>query len=138
MIPQRVEMKGTVRTLSKEMRDLAEDRLTTLATGLAASFGASATVDYQRNYPVTVNHPEQTEFAALVATKVSGGCAYADLVMGGEDFSFMLEERPGAYILTGNGASAALHHPEYDFDDEAIPVGCSWWAGIIEERMPAA
>ncbi len=138
VIPQRVEMKGTVRTLSKEMRDLAEDRLTTLATGLAASFGASATVDYQRNYPVTVNHPEQTEFAALVATKVSGGCAYADLVMGGEDFSFMLEERPGAYILTGNGASAALHHPEYDFDDEAIPVGCSWWAGIIEERMPAA
>lgn len=138
VIPQRVEMKGTVRTLSKDMRDLAEDRLTALVTGIASSFGATATVDYQRNYPVTVNHPEQTAFAAEVAAKISGNCAQADLVMGGEDFSFMLEERPGAYILTGNGPSAALHHPEYDFDDEAIPVGCSWWAGIIEERMPAA
>lgn len=138
VIPQRVELKGTVRTLSKDMRDLAENRLTALATGIAESFGGTATVDYQRNYPVTVNHPEQTEFAAQVAAKISGSCSHAELVMGGEDFSFMLEERPGAYILMGNGSSAALHHPEYDFDDEAIPVGCSWWAGIIEERMPAA
>ena len=79
----------------------------------------------------------QTEFAAEVARSVSGDCAPADLVMGGEDFAFMLEERPGAYILMGNGPTAALHHPEYNFDDEAIPAGCSWWAEIVEQRMPA-
>lgn len=138
VIPQRVEMKGTVRTLSNHMRDLVEERLVKLATSVAEGFGAKAEVEYDRNYPVTVNHLEQTEFAAEVARKVAGNCADAELVMGGEDFSFMLEERPGAYILMGNGSSAALHHPEYNFDDEAIPVGCSWWAGIIEERMPAA
>ena len=138
VIPQRVALKGTVRTLSSEMRDLAEERITALANGIASSFGGTADVDYQRNYPVTVNHTEQTEFAADVARKVSGDCHPAPLVMGGEDFSFMLEERPGAYIVMGNGSSAALHHPEYDFDDEAIPHGCSWWAGIVEERMPAA
>jgi hippurate hydrolase len=91
-----------------------------------------------RNYPVTVNHPDQTEFAAEVARAVSGDCADAEQVMGGEDFAFMLEERPGAYILMGNGPSAALHHPAYDFNDEAIPAGCSWWAEVVERRMPAA
>jgi len=69
---------------------------------------------------------------------VSGSCADADLVMGGEDFSYMLEERPGAYILMGNGPSAALHHPKYNFNDEAIPAGCSYWAELVEHRMPAA
>ena len=81
---------------------------------------------------------EQTEFAADVARKVSGNCDDAALVMGGEDFAFMLEERPGAYILVGNGDSASVHHPEYNFNDEAIPAGCSWWAEIVENRMPAA
>ena len=138
VIPQRVKMKGTVRTMSAEMRDLAEERMTRLVTGVAESFGATAVLNYDRNYPVTVNHEAQTEFAARVATEVAGGCGQADLVMGGEDFSYMLEERPGAYILMGNGPSAALHHPRYNFDDEAIPAGCSWWAGIIEQGMPAA
>ena len=85
-----------------------------------------------------VNHEEQTEFAADVARSVSGACEEAPLVMGGEDFAFMLEERPGAYILVGNGDTAPVHHPEYDFTDEAIPAGCSWWAEIVEQRMPAA
>ncbi len=138
VIPQRAQIKGTVRSMSNAMRDLAEERLTKLAEGVALSFGAVARVNYMRNYPVTVNHPIQTDFAADVAKSVSGDCSDAELVMGGEDFAFMLEERPGAYILMGNGDSAALHHPEYNFDDEAIPAGCSWWAEIVEQRMPAA
>ena len=105
---------------------------------MAAALGCVATVDYTRNYPVMVNSEEQTEFAADVARAVSGDCADAPLVMGGEDFAFMLEERPGAYILVGNGDTAAVHHPKYNFNDEAIPAGCSWWAEIIERRMPAA
>ncbi len=138
VIAQRVDMKGTVRTMSPEMRDLAEDRLKAICTGVAASFGATADVTYYRGYPCMVNHEDQTAFAADVAKSVSGDCEYAPLVMGGEDFAFMLEERPGAYILVGNGDTASVHHPEYDFNDEAIPAGCSWWAEIVEQRMPAA
>ena len=138
VIPQSVHLKGTVRTMSPEMRDLAESRLTAIAEQVSAAMGGSAEVRYQRNYPVMVNHPEQTEFAAEVARAVSGDCDEAPLVMGGEDFAFMLEERPGAYILVGNGDTAAVHHPEYNFTDEAIPAGCSWWAEIVERRMPAA
>ena len=138
VIPQNVHLKGTVRTMSPEMRDLAETRLTAIAEQVSAAMGCVADVKYQRNYPVMVNHPEQTEFAAEVATAVSGSCEEAPLVMGGEDFAFMLEERPGAYSLVGNGESASVHHPEYNFNDEAIPAGCSWWAEIVERRMPAA
>jgi hippurate hydrolase len=138
VIPQSVHLKGTVRTLSTAMRDLAETRLTAIAEQVSAAMGCTADVRYQRNYPVMVNHPEQTEFAAEVARAVSGDCDDAPLVMGGEDFAFMLEERPGAYILVGNGDTAAVHHPEYNFTDEAIPAGCSWWAEIVERRMPAA
>ncbi|KQI72823.1 amidohydrolase [Loktanella sp. 5RATIMAR09] len=138
VIAQRVHLKGTVRTMSTAMRDLAEKRLRAIAEGTAATFGAKAEVTYYRGYPVMVNHEEQTEFAAQVARSVSGACNDAPLVMGGEDFAFMLEERPGAYILVGNGDTAAVHHPEYNFADEAIPAGCSWWAEIVEQRMPAA
>ncbi|WP_127561700.1 M20 aminoacylase family protein [Nioella ostreopsis] len=138
VIPQSVHLKGTVRTLSTAMRDLAETRLTAIAEQVSSAMGCTADVRYQRNYPVMVNHPEQTEFAAEVARAVSGDCDDAPLVMGGEDFAFMLEERPGAYILVGNGDTAAVHHPEYNFTDEAIPAGCSWWAEIVERRMPAA
>lgn len=138
VIPQRATLKGTIRTMSAEMRDLAEMRLNKIATGVAGSFGAEARVHYERNYPVMTNHEEQTEFAAKVAASVSGTCEEAPLIMGGEDFAFMLEERPGAYILVGNGPGAAVHHPEYNFNDDAIPAGCSWWAGIIEQRLPAA
>jgi hippurate hydrolase len=138
VIPQRVNLSGTVRTLSPEVRDLAEKRIGEICQGVAATFGGSVTVDYIRNYPVMVNSDEQTEFAAEMARNVSGDCADAPLVMGGEDFAFMLEERPGAYILVGNGDTAMVHHPEYNFNDDAIPAGCSWFAEIAEQRMPAA
>ncbi|MDB4198008.1 M20 family metallopeptidase [Ascidiaceihabitans sp.] len=137
VIAQRTHMKGTVRTMSKDMRAMAEQRLTAIAKSVSETFGAEAEVKYYLGYPCMVNHPEQTEFAASVATKISGSCADAPLVMGGEDFAYLLEERPGAYILVGNGDTASVHHPEYNFDDAAIPAGCSWWSGIVEERMPA-
>ncbi len=138
VIAQRVALKGTVRTMSAEMRDLAETRLKAICEGTAATFGATADVTYYRGYPCMVNHEDQTAFAADVAKSVSGDCEDAPLVMGGEDFAFMLEERPGAYILVGNGDTASVHHPEYNFNDDAIPAGCSWWAEIVEQRMPAA
>ncbi len=138
VIAQRVAMKGTVRTMSAEMRSLGQARLTAIAEATAQAYGATAKVNYIKGYPVMVNAERETEFAAEVARAVSGDCAEAPLVMGGEDFAYMLEERPGAYILVGNGDTASVHHPEYDFNDEAIPAGCSWWAEIVERRMPAA
>ena len=138
VIPQRVQIKGTVRTLSPENRAMAERRIKAICEGTAATYGGTVRINYMRGYPVMVNSDEQTEFAAEVARAVSGDCAEAPLVMGGEDFAFMLEERPGAYILVGNGDTAMVHHPEYNFNDEAIPAGCSWWAEIVERRMPAA
>ena len=138
VIPERVQLKGTVRTMDAGVRDMAEARLKLIAEQTAAAFGASAEVRYQRNYPVMVNSLEETAHAAEAAKRVAGACADAPLVMGGEDFAFMLEERPGAYILVGNGDTAMVHHPAYDFDDNAIPAGCSWWAEIVESRMPAA
>ena len=138
VIPQTVHLRGTVRTLSDATQDLAQKRLIEIAEGTAKTFGAHAEVTYVRGYPVMVNSETQTAFAAKVAKSVSGDCETAPLVMGGEDFAFMLQERPGAYILVGNGDTASVHHPEYNFSDEAIPAGCSWWAEIVEQRMPAA
>jgi metal-dependent amidase/aminoacylase/carboxypeptidase family protein len=104
VIPEKVKMRGTVRTLSPAIRDLAEERMKQIVEGTAATFGATAELNYKRNYPVTVNAEENTEFAAEAARKVAGDCdTNAPLVMGGEDFAFMLEERPGAYILVGTG-----------------------------------
>lgn len=136
VIPQRVELRGTVRTLDRDVRLQAEERFKALVSNTAAAYGAKADIHFENNYPVMVNSPEQTGFAAQVARKVAGDCAEAPLVMGGEDFAYMLEERPGAYILVGNGDTAMVHHPEYNFNDEAIPAGCSWWAEIAEQRMP--
>ncbi len=136
VIAPSVHLRGTIRTMSNAMRDLAGDRLKALCDSTAAGYGARIMLDHKRSYPVMANHAEQTDFAAGVARSVSGDCAEAPLVMGGEDFAFMLEERPGAYILLGNGDSAAVHNPDYNFNDEVIPAGCSWWAGIVEERMP--
>jgi hippurate hydrolase len=137
VIPQSVQLLGTVRTMSAEMRDLAEKRVTEICEGIAKTYGGRVEVDYFRNYPVMSNHSIETEFAREAAKAVSGDCEEAPMVMGGEDFAFMLEERPGAYILVGNGDTAAVHHPEYNFNDDAIPAGCSWWAEIVERRMPA-
>ncbi|MFD1193568.1 M20 aminoacylase family protein [Seohaeicola saemankumensis] len=138
VIPQKVHIKGTVRTQSNENRDMAERRIKDIAAATGTMYGGLAEVAYHRGYPVMVNAEEQTDFARDVAQSVGGNVIEAPLVMGGEDFAFMLEERPGAYILVGNGPGAQVHHPEYNFNDEAIPVGCSWWAEIVERRMPAA
>lgn len=136
VIPQRVHIKGTVRTQTNDMRALAEKRIREISAGVAATFGGQIEVVYHHGYPVMVNHGEQTDFAREIATNISGGCDEAPIVMGGEDFAFMLEERPGAYILVGNGDTAMVHHPEYNFNDDAIPAGCSWWAEVVEKRMP--
>ena len=138
VIPQKVHIKGTVRTQSNENRDMAERRIKDIAAATGTMYGGVVEVAYHRGYPVMVNSEEQIDFARDVAQSVGGNVIEAPLVMGGEDFAFMLEERPGAYILVGNGPGAQVHHPEYDFNDEAIPVGCSWWAEIVERRMPAA
>ncbi len=138
VIPQHVTLRGTVRTLSPEMRDLAEKRIKALAEHTATAYGAQARVDYRRGYPVMINSETETEHAMAAARAVSGQCATAPLVMGGEDFAYMLQERPGAYILVGNGDTADVHHPAYDFNDMVIPAGCSFWVELAEQRMPAA
>lgn len=140
VLPQTARMTGTVRTLSPAVRDLCERRIGEIARGVAAAFGATAQVAYHRGYPVTVNHTEQTAIAAAIVRRTFGEAnmdAQAQPTMGAEDFSFMLEERPGAYIFMGNGDSAGLHHPAYDFNDDAIPVGVGYWAALVEERMRA-
>ncbi len=140
VIPQTAHLRGTVRTLKHETRAFAEKRIKEIAAGIALASGTTITVDYHMGYPVTLNHPQQTDFAARVAAGISG----ANLVdrtieplMGAEDFAYMLEKRPGAYIFMGNGDTAGVHHPAYDFDDKAIPVGVSYWVKVAETAMAA-
>jgi hippurate hydrolase len=139
VIPERVQLRGTVRTMDKDIRELAEKRIKELTEHTAAAYGATAEIKYKRGYPVMVNAPAQTAFAAEVAAEVVGPnnvTTDAAAIMGGEDFAFMLEERPGAYILVGNGDTAMVHHPKYDFNDDAIPSGSSFWVQLIEKAMP--
>jgi len=139
IIPETAVMRGTVRTLKPETRDLAEAKIKQIAEGIAVANGGSAVVDYDRMYPVTRNHDSETDHAIAAARSVSGEAAVITELppaMGGEDFSFMLEARPGAFIAIGNGDSATLHHPAYDFDDEAIPFGLSYWVKLVESRLP--
>lgn len=141
VIPQHVQLRGTVRTMDKGVQDMAEETISRICENTAAAFGAAATVTYKRGYPVMENAEEQTAFAASVARKVAGDGKVKDdaaMIMGAEDFSYMLEARPGAYILVGNGDTPMCHHPEYNFDDEAIPAGCSYWATLAETAMPVA
>ncbi len=141
VIPQEVTLRGTVRTLDAGVRELAEERFKSIVNGVAEAMGASAEIEYILGYPVVVNHDDQTDFAAEIAEGVAGeGKVGRDMapMMGGEDFAYMLEERPGAFIFCGNGDSAGLHHPMYDFNDDAIPVGCSYWVKLIETALPAA
>jgi hippurate hydrolase len=139
VIPGSVRLKGTVRTHEADVQDMIEANIRRIVENTAAAFGATATLRYERNYPVTVNAERETGYAVEAAKAVAGDVdTEAPLVMGGEDFSFMLNVRPGAYILVGNGDTAMVHHPAYDFNDEAIPAGCSFWAEIVERRMPAA
>jgi amidohydrolase len=140
VIPQTAQLRGTARSLSPQVRDLLEKRLREVVEGTAALLGAKATLKYRRGYPVLINHDAQTEFAAKVAGEVAGKDKVdTDMapVMGAEDFAFMLNARPGAFIFVGNGDSAGLHHPAYNFNDEAIPFGTSYWVKLVETALGA-
>jgi len=138
VIAHQVRMKGTVRTLDPEYRAVAEERVRRVAEDTASAFGAQAHVEWDAGYPTTINTPDETVYAADAARAVSGSVNdTTDPIMPSEDFSYMLEERPGAYIFVGNGDTAMCHHPAYNFDDDTIPAGCSWFAELVERRMPA-
>jgi amidohydrolase len=134
------ELRGTCRSFDADVRELMERRMKEIAAGIAATFGATIEVNYKRGYPSTRNHPDETAFAAAVASEIVGSGnvdAAAPPVMGGEDFAYMLEKRPGAFLFIGNGNTAGLHNAAYDFNDEVIPIGCSYWARLVETAMPA-
>ena len=138
VVPQHALLRGTARSLTNEVRELLQKRIGEVVEGTARLYGASAKITYTNGYPVVVNHARQTAFAADVAREVAGKDKVdVDVppVMGAEDFAFMLEERPGAFIFCGNGDSAGLHHPAYDFNDEAIPVGTSYWVRLAETAL---
>jgi hippurate hydrolase len=138
VLPQTAFLRGTARSLTPEVRDLLERRLQEVVTGTARLYGATARLTYKRDYPVTRNHERQAAFAASVAAEVVGRERVDEAVapvMGAEDFAFMLESRPGAFIFIGNGDSAGLHHPAYDFNDEAIPFGSSYWVKLVEKAL---
>jgi hippurate hydrolase len=140
VIPQTAFLRGTARSLNPQIRDVLEQRLREVVEGTARLYGAKVTFTYKRDYPVTRNHERQTVFASSVAADVVGRERVNDNtppVMGAEDFSFMLEARPGAFIFVGNGDSAGLHHPAYDFNDEVIPVGTSYWVKLVETALQA-
>ena len=142
VIPGHVELVGTVRSFSPEMRELAEKRIKEIATSVAQGLGASAEVEYRRGYPATVNTEKEAVFAARVGEKVFGkGNVVTDgePTMGGEDFSYMLQARPGAYVFLGQGGQQGgcyLHNPGYDFNDEVIPLGAGYLAALVEESLP--
>ena len=139
-IPQTAKLAGTTRTLTPEMRDLAEARLRSIATSVATAHGATATVRYSRGYPVTRNDPAKARVAEAAATAVAGAERVEGAIppiMGAEDFSYMLEARPGAFVFIGNGDTAGLHHPGYDFNDEAIPHGIGYWVRLVETVLAA-
>ncbi|MDL2403207.1 M20 aminoacylase family protein [Rhizobium mayense] len=140
VIPNDASFAGTVRTLDPEIRDLAEQRFRQIVSGIAASHDAEADIHFHRNYPVTVNHADETDHALAAARDIAGPANVipdVDPMMGGEDFSYMLNARPGAFIFVGNGDTAGLHNPAYDFNDEAIAHGISYWVRLAEQRLDA-
>ncbi len=139
VIPQTAELRGTVRTLTAEVRELVEKRVREVVAGVAQMTGAKIDLVYERGYPVTVNHERQTDLATQVAKEVAGDANVHEMppLMGAEDFSYMLEQRPGAFIFCGNGDSAGLHHPAYNFNDDAIVFGTSYWIKLVENTLAA-
>jgi amidohydrolase len=139
VIPQTAELKGTVRTLTAEVRELVEKRVREVVAGVAQMTGAKIDLVYERGYPVVVNHSSQTNVATQVAKEVAGDANVHEMppLMGAEDFAYMLEARPGAFIFCGNGDSAGLHHPAYNFNDEAIVYGTSYWIKLVENTLAA-
>ena len=136
VIANTVELEGSVRSLDEDMRDLVQERLSQVAEGTAAANQCEITIEYERGYPITDNNEEATQHAISVASSVSEVDTDTPPIMPSEDFAYMLMEKPGAFIFLGNGDSQMLHNPEYIFDDEAIPFGSSWYAGMVEERLP--
>jgi hippurate hydrolase len=144
VLPERVVLGGTVRTFREAVRDSVEPAMRRIAGGICAAMGASFELDYTRLYPATVNSAEESEIAAAVAASVVGE-ANVDLQpvpsMGGEDFAFMLNQRPGSYVWVGNGpgeGGCMLHNPRYDFNDEVLPVGATYWVELIRKLLPEA
>ncbi len=138
VIPQHAQLRGTARALTDEVRKTLQKRVPEVVEGTARLYGAKAKITYTNGYPVLLNHQRQTEFAASVAREIAGSDKVdTDVapVMGAEDFAFMLAERPGAFIFVGNGDSAGLHHPAYNFNDETIPVGTSYWVRLAETAL---
>ena len=142
VIPDAVKLIGTVRTFRPETRTLAEKRIREIAAAVASGLGASAQLEYIRGYPATVNTPKEAEFAARVGERIFGRDNVVrefDATMGGEDFSYMLQARPGAYVLLGQGGEPSgcyLHNPNYDFNDDVIPLGAGYLAALAEEALP--
>lgn len=139
IIPQTAVLRGYIRMLTPEMCDLVEKRVAEVISGTAQVTGAKIDFTYRRGIPVVFNHAAQTELAIKAAKDVAGESNVTESRphMGGEDFAYMLEARPGAYIMCGNGDSAGLHHPGYDFNDEAIPYGTSFWIKLVETTLAA-
>lgn len=137
VIPDEATLSGTIRTLDSKIREFGEKRLREVTKAVADTYGCEAQLTFRNGYPVTVNHDIETEIATQAASAIVGEGKIdtnAPALMGGEDFSYMLEARPGAMILIGNGESAGLHHPKYDFNDEIIPYGISYWAQLAEQN----
>jgi hippurate hydrolase len=139
IVPETGWMQATIRSFAPHVRDLAEQRFREIVAGHAAAFGVTASVEYERGYPPTVNHAAETAFAAEVARGIVGPDlvdAAAAREMGAEDFSYMLEARPGAYLFLGAGPGAGLHHPAFDFNDALAPIGAAFFARLVETAQP--
>jgi hippurate hydrolase len=140
--PATAMLRGTVRTFRKEVQDEAESAMRRIVEGVCATFGASGKLHYDRRYPATVNSERETEWSAQAAVDVVGAARVLrdpQPCMGGEDFAFMLQERPGCYVWIGNGSSEngrMLHNARYDFNDDALPIGASYWARLVENLLP--
>ena len=139
VIPDTAYLNGTVRTFEPKVQAMIRRRMQEIVAGQAAAFGVEAELRYEMHYPATINDADKVRFAAQVAEEVSGAEAVdaaRDKEMGAEDFSYMLEARPGAYLFIGQGESAGLHHPKYDFNDDVSPVGASFFARLVERALP--
>ncbi|MCL6707727.1 M20 family metallopeptidase [Pseudomonas sp. R2.Fl] len=143
VIPERAEMRVTIRALSDEVRDELERRIRSIAEGQAASYGMSVELEYDRGYPPTINHKAENDYVRALATRFSGAENVFDMpwpTMGSEDFSFMLQQRPGCYFFLGTARTdndPPLHHPKFDFNDDILPTGTAFWVELVEDYLPA-
>jgi amidohydrolase len=151
VIPDSCELQGTVRTFSFEVLDMIELRMKEIAQGISASYGATCDFEFVRNYPPTINHPKESDFARSVMTKIVGAdnVIAQEAVMGSEDFAYMLQAKPGCYVFIANGDGShramghgagpcMLHNPSYDFNDDLIPLGATYWVRLTEEWLAKA